>query len=81
MEQLVVQILRTAAVLRATALSRTTLWRRVRDGSFPAPIRLAGRGRVRSGGYVPTLKTGFTRALKRKAALYRLAATVDRDAE
>lgn len=42
MEQLVVQILRTAAVLRATALSRTTLWRRVRDGSFPAPIRLGG---------------------------------------
>ena len=37
-----VQILRTATVLRATGLSKTTLWRRVSDGSFPEPIRLGG---------------------------------------
>ena len=38
------QILRIADVLAATALSRTTLWRRVKTGDFPAPIRLGGAG-------------------------------------
>lgn len=28
-------------VLRITTLSDTTLWRRVRDGGFPAPIRIS----------------------------------------
>ena len=38
------QILRVADVLAATALSRTTLWRRVKTGDFPAPLRLGGAG-------------------------------------
>ena len=36
------QILRTADVIAATGLSRTTLWRRVKAGDFPPPIRLGG---------------------------------------
>ena len=36
------QILRTADVITATGLSRTTLWRRVKTGDFPPPIRLGG---------------------------------------
>ena len=36
------QILRTADVIAATGLSRTTLWRRVKAGDFPRPIRLGG---------------------------------------
>ena len=36
------QILRTADVIAATRLSRTTLWRRVKTGDFPPPIRLGG---------------------------------------
>ena len=36
------QILRTADVITATGLSRTTLWRRVKAGDFPPPIRLGG---------------------------------------
>lgn len=34
------RILRPREVCRVVALSRTTLWRRVRDGQFPKPIRL-----------------------------------------
>ena len=37
-------ILRTRAVLELMGLSRTSLWRRVRAGDFPAPVRLGGRG-------------------------------------
>ena len=37
-------ILRTPAVLALISLSRTSLWRRVRAGDFPAPVRLGGRG-------------------------------------
>ena len=37
-------ILRTPAVLALIGLSRTSLWRRVRDGDFPAPVRLGGEG-------------------------------------
>ena len=36
-------ILRTPAVLALIGLSRTSLWRRVRAGDFPAPVRLGGR--------------------------------------
>ena len=36
-------ILRVATVLAATGLSRTTLWRAVKRGDFPAPIRLSAR--------------------------------------
>lgn len=35
-------IMRLPAVLSATGLSRTTLWRRVRSGDFPAAVRLGG---------------------------------------
>ncbi|MCY4371887.1 MAG: AlpA family phage regulatory protein [bacterium] len=35
-----IRILRQADVTQLTGLSRTTIWRRVRDGSFPPPIRL-----------------------------------------
>ena len=38
------QILRTPAVLALIGLSRTSLWRRVRAGDFPAPVRLGGEG-------------------------------------
>ena len=36
------QILRITDVLAATGLGRTTLWRRVKSGDFPPPIRLGG---------------------------------------
>lgn len=34
------KILRYAEVLRRTGLSRTTIWRKIRAGDFPAPIQL-----------------------------------------
>ncbi len=34
---------RIADVLRITALSRATLYRRISDGKFPAPVHLGGR--------------------------------------
>ena len=34
------RILRTPEVVRATGLSNTTIWRRVRSGEFPAPVKL-----------------------------------------
>ena len=37
-------ILRTPTVLELICLSRTSLWRRVRAGDFPAPVRLGGHG-------------------------------------
>ena len=37
-------ILRTPSVLTLIGLSRTSLWRRVRAGDFPAPVRLGGQG-------------------------------------
>ena len=39
-----VQVLRMSAVMAATGLSRTTLWRLRRTGEFPAPVRLGGDG-------------------------------------
>lgn len=36
------QILRMPDVLQRTGLSRTTLWRRVKSGQFPRPLRLGG---------------------------------------
>ncbi len=32
------RMLRTAAVMAITGHSRTTIWRKVRDGTFPAPL-------------------------------------------
>ena len=34
------KMLRFSDVIAATGLSRTTVWRRIREGSFPAPISL-----------------------------------------
>ncbi len=34
------RILRTREVLKLEGISRTTLWRWVRDGKFPAPVEL-----------------------------------------
>ena len=38
------RILRVPEVMEITGLSRTTIWRRDREGSFPRPIRLGGEG-------------------------------------
>ena len=36
------RILRTPEVVEATGLSKTTIWRRVRSGDFPVPVKLGG---------------------------------------
>ena len=36
------QILRIGEILAMTGLSKTTLWRRIQAGEFPAPVRLGG---------------------------------------
>ena len=36
------RLLSTADVIRETSLARTTLWRRVKDGTFPPPVPLGG---------------------------------------
>ncbi len=36
------EILRLRQVMALTGLSKTTLWRRVRDEDFPAALRLGG---------------------------------------
>ena len=37
-------ILRTKDVLNVVGIARTTLWRRVKSGDFPQPVRLGGAG-------------------------------------
>ena len=37
------RILRQPEVSELTGLSRTSLWRRTKDGSFPRPFRLGGK--------------------------------------
>ena len=37
------EILRIADVLKITRISRTTLWRYIRNKDFPAPIKLGGQ--------------------------------------
>ena len=44
------RVVRLPEVLEITGLSRTTIWRRERDGSFPPPIRLGGE-RTRAVGW------------------------------
>ena len=34
------RIMRTSEVVKLTGLSKTTIWRRVRSGDFPMPVRL-----------------------------------------
>ena len=36
------RILRTREVVAAIGLSKTTIWRRVRSGEFPLPVKLGG---------------------------------------
>ena len=38
------RILRTPEVAEVTGLSKTTIWRRVRNGDFPTPLRLGSLG-------------------------------------
>ena len=40
------RILRAGDVVRIVGFSRTTLWRRVKVGEFPAPIQLGSRHTV-----------------------------------
>ena len=42
------RFIRPSEVLQMIGVSRTTLWRMVRDGLFPAPVRITDRSR----GYV-----------------------------
>ena len=44
------RILRIPEVVEITGLSRTTIWRRVRSGDFPPPVRL-GSPATRSVGW------------------------------
>lgn len=37
------QILRMPSVLKLTGLSRVTIWRLTKAGTFPAPVRLSKR--------------------------------------
>lgn len=39
------QLLRFSQVRELISLSRTTLWRKIREGTFPAPIRLSEKAR------------------------------------
>ena len=36
-----IKIVRVKAVQKKTGLSRSTIWRKVKDGSFPAPVKLS----------------------------------------
>ena len=36
------RILRTPEVVETTGLSKTTIWRRLRSGDFPIPVKLGG---------------------------------------
>ena len=44
------RLVRLPEVLEITGLSRTTIWRRAREGSFPSPVRLGGE-RTRAVGW------------------------------
>ena len=44
------RIMRISEVIQVTGLSKTTIWRRVKDEDFPAPVRL-GRLATRSVGW------------------------------
>ena len=48
-----IKVVRTPEVVEMTKLSRTTLWRRVRRGDFPAPMRL-GAPPARAKGWLLT---------------------------
>lgn len=39
-------LIRQPATLKATGLSRTALYNRIADGTFPRPVKLSERGRA-----------------------------------
>ena len=43
------EILRIKDVIKITQLSRTSIWRYVKSGSFPKPVALGGPGVSRHG--------------------------------
>jgi hypothetical protein len=43
------QILREPAVLQFSALPRSQLWKHVKNGTFPKPVRLSDQGRAVGG--------------------------------
>ena len=45
------RILRTPEVVKITGLSKTTIWRRVRSGDFPMPVKLGSLGTRSIGWY------------------------------
>ena len=45
-----IRIMRIREVIEVTGLSRTTIWRRVRDDEFPVPLKL-GSLKTRSVGW------------------------------
>ena len=45
------EILRIKDIIRVTGLSRTSLWRYVKSGSFPSPVALGGPGSRAVGWY------------------------------
>ena len=50
MTDVTASIWRIPDVVETVGLSKATVWRRVKDGSFPAPVRLGG-ARARSVGW------------------------------
>ena len=45
------EILRIKDIIRVTGLSRTSIWRYVKSGSFPEPVSLGGPGSRTTGWY------------------------------
>ena len=50
------EILRIKDVIRVTRLSRTSIWRYIKTGSFPAPIALGGPGSRATGWHASEVK-------------------------
>jgi prophage regulatory protein len=56
------------AILKITTYSDTTLWRRVKDGSFPAPVQISpGRVAWRRRDVANWIQTRGTRVAPRRA--------------
>lgn len=50
------EILRIKDITRITGLSRTSIWRYIKSGSFPRPISLGGPGTRAVGWYASEVK-------------------------
>ena len=61
-------LLRTGAVLQATGLSRTSMYRMVAEGNFPKPVHLSEKARA----WPASVVQGWIRA-KKKEAGYEVA--------